>query len=429
LDTQAARVRKYVAWGLILAFIGIGAYIVRSSDSTPALSWMFVYDPGDFLHASAAGIVSFFGNLQIPIPPAIGLAEIISIRIAGTPILVTRYGYRLALVGTYVAALALAATSLRRMAASFLLSIAFLYVTKVVHPGNPQDYDIFFPLFFLAFLAFLKLHTRAPESGPGRAWLLPCGAGFCLSMAELSRPFMIFLLPLLLLGAYFILAAGGQRRPFLVFLIPVLLFSGVWHVYLLAAHGQLTFSNHAGFNISRAWPQIPAVPMVEETHAAPLASGRWPNLNTDEHALNNQRLQAAQFQYWFAHPAQSVLFAFSRVNDLLSGDTKRGFYPPDLPWLGLYVFLVRLTSSLVMLGAIILLIDVWRHLPRLPSLLSHLDNLLLLSATLFILFQAVGEAGEEPRLLLSLLPFFAVLPIYRSPGGDHARSAPPTLGW
>ena len=294
---MTGKTRMYIRLGILCAFIGIGAYLVRSSDSVPALTWMYIYKPSDFVHASAASIVLFFANLRIPIPPMIALLEILSIKTQGSAMLVTRYGYRIALVGSYAAAIWLAGTSIKRTAATFLASVLFLYATIKIHPGNPQNYDIFFPMFFLIYLGLLQRVSSAHRDTAKQAVLLPALAGFFLSMTKLSRPFVIYLMPLLVAGAYFALTRASGKKSFVAFLVPILLISGVWHSYLLAAHHQLTFSNNAGFNVARAWPQIPRVPLGPETHDA-FAPGRWPNLNTEQHSVNSNRTQQLQLRYW-----------------------------------------------------------------------------------------------------------------------------------
>jgi len=399
---------RYLPLGLVLAFIGIGSYLVRTSESSSALTWMHVYDPSDFINASFSSIVLFFRDLRIPIPPVVGLAEIISIKLLASPILVTRYAYRVALVGSYAAAIWLARTSIKRSVTAFFVAVLFLYVTTKVHPGNPQNYDLFFPFFFLLFLLALSRACRT-----GSPILMPCLAGFLLSMAELTRPFLIYLLPLLVGGVLFALARGAGKKQFLPFLLPILLISGGWHAYLLAAHGQITFSNNAGFNVARVWPQIPTVTLVEEPNYAPLAPGRWANLNTAEHGENSRRAQQAQLQYWLAHPVDSLLFAIGRTSELLAGNTAFGGFVPESRWFGVYAMVVRLISSLMILCAGILVVDACVHPRKTPLLLAQTDNVILLFTVFCAMLLATGEIREEPRLLLSILPLLTTLPVYR----------------
>jgi len=409
------RLGRFLPLALILAFIGIGSYLVRDSGSSSALTWMLIYDPGDFLQASWSEIAGFFKNLMIPIPPVIGLAEIISIKVVGSTLPVTRDAYRLALVGSYAAAIWLAGSSMKRAIAAFLVSVLFLYVTTKIHPGNPANYDIFFPLFFLLFLLALRRASR-----PGSTLVFPALCGILLSMTELTRPFLIYTMPLLIAAACAALLHGNRTRHLVAFILPVALISGGWHAYLLAAHGQLTFSNNSGYNVARVWPQIPAVTLIDEPNRAPLAEGRWANLNTPEHTENSRRAQQAQLQYWLTHPLGSLLFALGRSAELLAGNTSFGGFVPVSRWFGLYAIVVRLISSLVILCAGAVALDACLHPRRLPSLLAQTDNLTALFLVLCILFLAAGEIREEPRLLLSVLPMLATLPVYRPAGKEPA---------
>jgi hypothetical protein len=71
-------------------------------------------------------------------------------------------------------------------------------------------------------------------------------------MAELSRPFVILILPVWLVGGYQVLR-GLPWRYHAAFVVPIVIISGVWHINLLVEHGQITATNHSGYNLSRAW--------------------------------------------------------------------------------------------------------------------------------------------------------------------------------
>lgn len=312
----SANPQRLVLRGVLFCFIVIGAFIVRNSDSRPSIGWMRVFDLSQFAHISLLELLNFYRNLRIPIPPVIGLSEILSIRFAGSTALVTTYAYRASLVACYLFVIILANTSVKRLFLSFFLSIFFLYVTVIIHRGGPQGYDIFLPLFFLLYLVLLKKAVNSSNKNKVSIWLLPFLSGFFLSMTELSRPFVVYIIPLFIVFAYFRFKKCCLKKQFIVFVIPIILFSGTWHCHLFTAHNQISFSNHSGFNLARAWLQVPVewvtkngwggqmasfwieVPPVElltEVHNAPLYDGGWANLNTEEHTENSDRLQSAIF--------------------------------------------------------------------------------------------------------------------------------------
>lgn len=426
MRSELKRISQHPTLILILGFIALGSYLVRTSEASSALTWMHVYDPADFVDASLTDIVAFFRELMIPIPPVVGLAEIISIKLVGSPILVTRYVYRLALVGSYVAAIWLAGTSRKRSVAAFLLGVLFLYVTTKVHPGDPHSYDIFLPFGFLLFI--LTLGRAAAKDGPGHMALL---AGCFLSMTELTRPFVVYLMPLLVGGAYVTFARGSRGRQFTAFILPVILISGGWHAYLLATHGQLTISNNTGYNVARAWPQIPPVQLIEEPNRAPLAPDRWANLNTEEHGENSRRAQFSQLRYWLTHPLGSALFAMSRLAEFLRGDTAFDGFVPESRWFGVYALSVRLISSLIFVSSGLIMANACIRPRQVPGLLGQTDNIVILFTLACAVMLAAGEIREEPRLLLSILPMFAMLPFARlgEPAAPDAKMIHVSGSW
>jgi len=316
-------------------------------------------------------------------------------------------------VGVYCLAIVIAGTSCKRMTGAFLVSLLFLYATTIIHPGNPQNYDIFFPLFFLLYVFLIK---RSSPASPDHKWLnvlLPFFAGFFLSMAELTRPFMIFFMPVLALSAYWSFRKGARKKQFLAFIIPVLILSGGWNGYQFFAHQQITFSNHTGFNLSRAWPNVPQSDLVDEIHDTPLVDDRWENLNTPEHSANSKQRQKTVFRYWLDHPYESLITALKKVVHFLSGETAIYTYEPKSDWFWVYKLFVGATAALLLANAGILFIQLF-HFKRMPEILSNQDNVMLLFAAASIFLMAIGDMGEEARFLISVLPFLATMPVYRS---------------
>jgi hypothetical protein len=239
-------------------------------------------------------------------------------------------------------------------------------------------------------------------------------------MAELVRPFVLALLPVFLLSAYLRLRQR-PRRFFLALLVPLCLFSGVWHLHLALAHGQVLWTNHSGFNLVRAWPQTPlrSDDFIEEVHNQPVAERRWPNLNTEEHFVNSKMLQRAVLDYVVTHPRAALSNAFARILDFVTIPTSTNRHlaqprrPPEHPLLRVYR-LVAFGSFLFLFGNLGLL--VWYAIKargRCFLLLADAENVLLLTAFLSLLALSLGEAREEARLVLSLLPFLAAYPTAR----------------
>jgi hypothetical protein len=303
-----------------------------------------------------------------------------------------------------------------RLIVSFCASTVFLWATTLIHSLNPQSYDILFPLFVLAFLMLLRAAAAATA---GDATRFAAGSGFFLSMAELTRPFAFVLLPLLLAGAGIALRAR-PRRALVGLFTPIVLLSGVWHLHLLVAHDQVLATNYAGFNLRRAWPMAPLPPTMWETHSHPADEQRWPDLNTEAEHVASLQLQRAVAAYVLANPGAALRHAgrklarFARPQ-LSMYESK----PASHPVLSLYRLIAP--ASFLFMVANVALLAAYALIARrgMWLLLASTDNLLLLITGFTVLVLSLGEAKEEARLVLSVLPFLAAYPTARRvPAGE-----------
>ncbi len=412
----------------ILLFSIAGAYLVRSSCGVDSLLWCNIYAVQDF--DTFDKTADFVKNLRVPIPVLLSLAEIGSFNLFGDTYLVTRTCYRIAMVLSFVVAIYLASSNSRKMLASVLFSFVFLWATVLIHPGNAQTYDIFLPLFSLLFIVCLKIGIKRPDSaGPTKLTALCFTAsGFFLSMAELMRPFVLFVLPLMLFGAYLALR-NRPKRYFLCFLAPLILFSGTWHLNMALRHGQIAWSQHSGFNLSRAWPMVPRPMLIRETHNQPLQPFRWANKNTQEHFENSRRLQENVVQYVLTHPYDSMGHLYDQMGALLFGKTQLFNHKPESPLIWVYRPMVWIASLWLFYHATMLVIGLCHghgYLFGVP------ENLLIVMTLSYIFIFAFGESGEQARFLLSLLPLLAAFPSVPMPqlscsGASQSVSLPTIL--
>ena len=243
-------------------------------------------------------------------------------------------------------------------------------------------------------------------------------------MTELTRPFVFYLLPLLLLGAYQSFR-GLSRKYLCCFLAPVVLLSGGWHLHLAVHDGQMIWSNHSGFNLRRAWPKVALPPLIPESHNQPVAEGRGENINTAEHAENSARVQKAVVQFIVAHPLVSARHVLKMLGVFVGAEPAIYGHHPKYWVLWLYRPLVWLTIASIFWYTLSLGVGFFRHR---FALLGVPENMLILMTFAFICLMAIGENGEQARFLNSVLPFLAALPFARRPGGQDeavATSAAP----
>lgn len=387
-------------------FALVGLVVAGDAAGDLATGWMNIYAVSDF--ATTASVGDFVSNLLVPIPIVLSLTEIATYKMFGSTYLITHILYRFSLVFSYVLAIQLFSKNRSGLLLSAFVSFVFLWCTLLIHPGNPENYDVLFAFFNLLFVASLAAvpeldgHSRTAV----KSAMLCLLAGFSLSMFELLRPFVFYLFPVLLLCTFQKLKSLPIRY-FLYFLLPVVLLSGSWHGYLAARHGQISWSNHTGFNLIRAWPMVDLPPLVPESNDQRLAPDRLENLNTREHLENSRRLQARIFEFIMTHPRTSLENVAHRLYVFLKVPTDLHINNPPYPELWLYRVLVWLGCLVVVRNLVLL---GYRTLSsRRLDRFGDPENILSCMAFLYIVLMAVGEAGEESRFWISVLPLLAAL--------------------
>jgi len=371
----------------------------------PSISWMTYYQPDDFSDASLGEIWAFFKEMRSGIPPLLSFLEIINAKITGSTAIITNELYRLALLVAYLLAVWLFSRNIVDGIASFLLGLIFIPTTVFISTQNPEIYDVYFPAFFLLFLFFDRLARKSNTGGIFNLFAAFL-SGLFLAFAELSRPFVLIFIPILLLSIYLAYRPLPKKR-LVAFLIPFLLLSGGWHAKLLAFNnGQVFWSNHGGFNFYRAWGDV--IPMPELIDEPQTWDDRV-QIHTQEHYENSKRIQAAVVNYIITHPRESLPRIAERLGTFLRPRISLFDEPePD----GFYAWTYRLTFYAALLFFLIQLIRLVIGLATNPSwsLVADPEHMLLVVIAGSILILALAEKGEEARLLLAVLPLLAALP-------------------
>ncbi|MFC1705203.1 hypothetical protein ACFL59_00090 [Planctomycetota bacterium] len=395
--------------GLTFLLVAVGVNLLRYSTSLSVFEWDLVFDVREL--TSWGSVFEFFRNLMVPIPPALAMFEIAAYNLTGSIDASIRHLYKISLLTPYVLVLFLAYPSIPRMVLSFLVSLVFLWSTVIIHPGNPQIYDAVFPMLVMLFICFQHSVGDLAEGERPRTWVLLL-SGFSLAMVTLVRPFMILLLGPILLLVYLQLRGRCSRQQLLWFLAPVLLFAVLWHVHLFASHGQLTFSNHSGFNMVRAWPGIEAPALLDEEVRPP-----YRGKNNPTHIRNSQRLTRAVLGHIALNPVQSGFHVLKKVDVTLSGKTAidEDRLNPQHYILGTYRLLVKITGALMIAALLVIVGESCRLLlfarDRLARFISRPQHVLVFIVTSSLLITSAGESGEEARFLIAVLPMLAALPI------------------
>lgn len=400
----------FVFLALAVALVVFSLRLSHSMVAVPSVEWMRLHRASDF--SDRASLVAFLRGLNVPIPPLLATAEILSQQWLGSTWPVTIALYRVALVGSYVAALWLCRRSLARLCLSAFSASICIWATCQIHPFNPQVYDVVLPFFVLLYIVALDTLATTSWSGRLAPALVAFLAGLSLSLAELTRPFVLLLLPVLLLPSW---------RPFrrsstlaLAFCLPLALLSGVWHLHLMTTHGQLLSSNYSGFNLHRAWPQVPLPPGAYDANQGRGHEDEHADLSAPEFGRASRAFSLAVARHVASHPVEASHHALDRLVLFVAPQTELyGRRPQAGAVLTLYIWTTRILLAYAVLNLLGLIGLVARGQRNVATLLTEPTHVLLLLIPCLVFILALGEAGEEARLMLSVLPLLAAFPTLR----------------
>ena len=255
-----------------------------------------------------------------------------------------------------------------------------------VHAGNPANYD---PLFALLLLGYFLL-IDAWERRRHPVWL--AAAGLCLSLLELTRPFMIFLLPLFLLVEWHRIHLNAPRRGLALaaFLLPVVVLSGGWHLHLYLAHDhQITWTNISGYNLQRAWEDFdPEIRAVQHLDQLPRNGELWADLNTTEIYMRSEELKRMIIGKIRENPAGAAAHVVDRLATFVSSPTR--IYGHDPQGLGIEIYR-KLVSALVLLLPV--LCSCLHHFPAAPPPVA-LAGPALVACRIDAVDRLAGDAGR-----------------------------------
>lgn len=407
LPVAGPRFRLAVAGGFVL----VAGWIAREATATPSLEWMFLFRLADV--RSGAEAWDFFRELRTGIPPLLAAVEIALQGATGSAQIVEGPFYRIGLLAAYALPFAVFARTRLEVVLGAAASLVFVdYLVVRAQPYADWNYSVYFPLFVLLALAFAE-RARATRGAGGPSPWLCAAAGLFLSAAELTRPFMLVILPLVLLGLHRMLRPYSKAALF-AFLIPLGLLSGGWHAKLLWLHdGQLLISNNGGFNVHAGWSRVveewPEFTeregwQAERPKEQPVrGSGRFAflNWNSAAHAEKSRALSAAALGWMAAHPLETGAHLGRRLRSFLAVRAR-----PNAPWLYRPLVLVGLAWLFANAAWLLFLLARDRDL----DWLGRVESLLVVVAVLHLFFLAVIVSREEARLITHALPFLAALP-------------------
>lgn len=400
--------RKWIFLLGVLALAGFGFHAVQFLKARPSTLWMNMYWFSDIKGWSGAG--RFFLELKTGIPPALSAIEVISDQLFQSVRWWSVDAYHVLIVLMFVLPLYFVRSKWSDALLTWALGGVFVAGMAAISPGNPELYDAAFPAFFLLYFIFSEQSFRSNQKN-GLANTLAALAGFFLALTELTRPFMLVMLPLLVAWNLYHSWQAGRAR-ILWFLVPLLLLSGGWHAKLLIFNrGQLLWSNHSGSNLSGGW-----YPVVDWAHLdtvllpedPPLRPPMWHNLNTYTHTYNSQLRKQAVWDAIRQKPGESwqhfvnQFFLFTGVRTDIYNHQPEGSLITVYRWCGRIL--------LGVLGLLLLTLGV--QLLKNPRKIFETRSVILIFTAYISFIPIIGDTNEEARFLFPVLPLLMITGSY-----------------
>lgn len=407
---------------LFSAWVYYASFATHPLYGVVSTAWMNVYSifPEEW-PKSWQEIREFFWDLRTGIPPLFSFLEITAYKYTESVVWILKGFYRKAIIVMLLLPIFFSQRRVIDLSLLLLLATLFLEAIVLVHPANPQYYDVVFPSFIMLYL----LLNRASWKGNYKPWIanaLAITSGLFLTWAELSRPFMIALVPLLILWSLYHYIKAKKIRRFLYFLIPIILFSGLWHAKLLYRHNQLIWSNHSGQNFLQAWLHMVDFDELQKQfhpEEPPLQEGLWNNINTEVHYQNTEMRKSAAIEAITSNPGEAWKHFVYKTLVFTGPRTQMYAHDPQGPIIDIYKLVGR--SLFILLG--ILMLESLVRVIRDPKQLASM-RIAIIGITAFLsLMPIIGEDGEEARFAVSVLPFLMICAVY------GAESIEELLAW
>jgi len=412
MNRQSVRsfLHTYRTWIMGLAFAIFAYYASFESHvitAVPATYWMNMFSYKDYTTWEA--FKEYLIGLRTGIPPALSGLEIFSYNLLGSSDWIFKGFYRKAIIAIVILPVFFSKRTWREMLWCLGMAVVSFETIIQVHQANPQYYDVLLPLFLLVYFLLSRLSFYSVSR-----WVLPAAllAGFCLTMAELCRPFMIAIFPFLLgLNLYHYIRRRHWKM-LALFLLPILIFSGGWHAKLWHYnHQQVIWSNSSGTNLFRAWSRFvdqEALMLELQEEAPPIMEGRWQNINTQIHYENSQIRKEYVWKGIKSNPNEAFNYLWEKTITFIQPRTDMYANDPQAPVIRVYRIIVR---SLFIVFPFLLVSIVVKFVWK-PVTIFQVDTWVILVTGFISLMPIIGESGEEARFVISVVPLLTVCGMY-----------------
>lgn len=404
--TIAGKDYVYDTW-LLLCIIGCAVLSIKSSGYWPVRAWMN-FLPFQYL-GDWNGVWEFLRTSRVALPPLLLVTEFAIQHDTVARILYMWLIPRIILLSAMILAVFRGITSQKERWVRGGLLFAWVYAfTEIKSLDEYFVYD-----FFLGAFLLFAVHLAYRRGINQWHWI---AVGLLLVIMDSMRPYGMLILAVV--GPWLALRSWNIHRiRGVIYLCLPLLISVFWHGHHIINLGQMTWSNHAGFNFCNAW-ECPEPPHLLP-ESPPLAPGYWTNINTEAHQYNSQQLLKSGIEFQLTHPVESIERAGKLILNIVMVPYKTG--PPDIIiGNGLWEDVYRLIMFALIVVQITLMLAVASIIVSALRNRHHIDWYMVGHASIIVLVLFIPnlvEYGENYRFIAGTSMWLANIPAW-----PHYRS-------
>lgn len=354
--------------------------------SIPTIKWVNRFSLEIFTDFSS--IVQFYKYLKTGISPIISFFELSEYILFGHMYWMKYYFSYLIIPLNFYLISCMTSNNYYGLILKLSISLILVYGTAMI---GGMLYDWYWPFFtIMSIFLFTRKTTNSKLN-----YLFAFLSGLFLSFSELSRPFMIFIIPFLFIYFYLLTIRNHNNRNRLVVIFTVfLVLSGLWRFKMYIYTGaQFIWSDYGDCNIAESWPSPIGQKISYEYINTPLSKSvcSEPKQKVINHIIN--------------HPVESLgiifgkMYSFIRVNTYWHGMDKN-LVPHKL-----YKYIIRLLFSVFILQGFLILYTIIKDRGNIKKPV----NFIYLSVFIIFLFLSIPNNGfEMARFISSISPFLII---------------------
>lgn len=398
----AGKEYSYDTWW-VLCVAACAVLSIESSGYWPVRAWMN-FLPFQYL-GDWNGVWAFLRTSRVALPPLLLVTEFAIQHDTIARLLYMWIIPRIILLSAMVLAVFRGVSSQKERWIRGGLLLTWVYTfTEIKSLDEYFVYD-----FFLGALLLFAVHLAYRPGITQRHWV---AVGFLLVLMDSMRPYGMLILAVVV--PWLALRSWNMHRiRGVVYLCLPLLISVFWHGHHIINLGQMTWSNHAGFNFCNAWECPPPPHLLPES--PPLADGYWANINTEAHQYNSQQLLKSGIEFQLTHPVQSIQRAGKLILNIIIVPYRAG--PPDMIGNGWWADSYRMIMFTMIVMQLVLILAVVNMIISARLHHHHVDWYMVGQASIIILVLIIPnmiEYGENYRFIAGTSMWLANIPAWNS---------------